>query len=216
MPLLDRLRHIDTASLSDADKGLRVLPSAIRRLAAGQRMVGRVVTAEANGDLMSVLAALHIGGAGDVLVVSAGTADLAVAGELFCTEAARRGMTGVVIDGLCRDSALLVRLGLPVYSRGTTPRAPGAYAVPVVQVPVRIGEVDVRPGDVVLGDDDGIVVGSEAEFEAAVDAAEAIQTREKALRAAIEQGRSLFDSLNFEEHAERLRAGVDSALAFDA
>jgi regulator of RNase E activity RraA len=216
MPLLDRLRHIDTASLSDADKALRVLPSAIRRLAAGQRMVGRVVTAEANGDLMSVLAALHICGAGDVLVVSAGTADLAVAGELFCTEAARRGMTGVVIDGLCRDSALLVRLGLPVYSRGTTPRAPGANAVPVMQVPVRIGEVEVRPGDVVLGDDDGIVVGSEAEFEAAVDAAEAIQTREKALRSAIEQGQSLFDSLNFGEHAERLRAGVESALTFDA
>ncbi len=179
-------------------------------------MVGRVVTAEANGDLMSVLEALHLGGAGDVLVVSAGAPDLAVAGELFCTEAARRGMTGVVIDGLCRDSALLARLGLPVYSRGTTPRAPGAKAVPVVQVPVRIGDIDVRPGDLVLGDDDGIVVGSEAEFEAAVDAAEAIQTREKALRSSIELGRSLFDSLNFAEHAERLRAGVDSALTFDA
>jgi 4-hydroxy-4-methyl-2-oxoglutarate aldolase len=161
MPLLDRLRLIDTASLSDADKGLRVLPSAIRRLAAGQRMVGRVV------------------------------------------------------DGLCRDSAQLVRLGLPVYSRGTTPRAPGAKAVPVVQVPIRIGAADVRPGDVILGDDDGILVGSVAEFEAAVDAAEAIQTREKALRSSIEQGQSLFDSLNFAEHAERLRAGLDSALTFN-
>ena len=67
-------------------------------------MVGQVVTASADGDLMSVLAALQVGEPGDVLVVSAGAADLAVAGELFCTEAARRGMTGVVIDGLCRDT----------------------------------------------------------------------------------------------------------------
>jgi 4-hydroxy-4-methyl-2-oxoglutarate aldolase len=174
------------------------------------------VTASANGDLMSVLAALQLGGPGDVLVVAAGTTDLAVAGELFCTEAARRGMTGVVIDGLCRDSALLVRLGLPVYSRGTTPRAPGANAVPVVQVPIMIGDIDVRPGDLILGDDDGIVVGSDAEFESAIDGAEAIQIREKALRVSIEQGDSLFDSLNFAEHAERLRAGLDSALVFDA
>jgi regulator of RNase E activity RraA len=215
MPLSDRLQHIDTASLSDANKSLRVLPSSIRRLAPGQRMVGRVVTALANGDLMSVLAALESGGAGEVLVVAAGVPDLAVAGELFCTEAARRGMTGVVIDGLCRDSALLARLGLPVYSRGTTPRAPGANAVPVVQVPILIGDIEVRPGDLMLGDDDGIVVGSEAEFESAIDQAEAIQVREKALRASIEQGQSLFDSLNFAEHADRLRGGLDSALRFD-
>lgn len=178
-------------------------------------MVGRVVTAVANGDLMSVLAALESGGAGDVLVVAAGVPDLAVAGELFCTEALRRGMTGVVIDGLCRDSAHLVRLGLPVYSRGTTPRAPGANSVPVVQVPIVIGDVEVRPGDLMLGDDDGIVVGSEAEFESAIDQAEAIQVREKALRASIEQGQSLFDSLNFAEHADRLRGGLESALRFE-
>ena len=85
----------------------------------------------------------------------------------------------------------------------------------MVQVAIRIGAVDVRPGDLILGDDDGIVVGSEAEFEAAVDAAEAIQTREKALRSSIEQGQSLFDSLNFTEHTERLRAGLDSALTFN-
>ncbi len=214
MPLLDRLRHIDTASLSDADKRLRVFPSSIRRLAAGSRMVGRAVTAEADGDLMSVLGALQLGGCGDVLVVSAGAPEVAVAGELFCTEAARRGMTGVVIDGLCRDSALLVRLGLPVYARGTTPFAPGAKAIPVVQVPLRIGDVVIRPGDVILGDDDGIVAGSEAEFEAAVGAAEAIQTREKAFRSSIEHGQALFDSLNFADHAELLQAGLDSALIF--
>ncbi len=215
MTVLQRLRHIDTASISDANKGLRVLPTGIRRLSPGGRMVGRVVTAAARGDLMSVIGALELGTANDVLVVSAGVDDLAVAGELFCTEAARRDMAGVVIDGLCRDSAMVARLGMPVYSRGVTPRAAPAQMVPVVQVPVMIGDVEVRPGDLMLGDDDGIVVGSEAEFESALDEAEAIQVREKALRISIENGRSLLDALNFVEHAERLREGVDSRLTFE-
>ena len=79
-------------------------------------MAGRAVTAAAHDDLMSVIAALEIGGDGDVLVVSAGVADQAVSGELFGTEAFRRGMAGVVIDGMSRDSAALKRLGLPFYS----------------------------------------------------------------------------------------------------
>ena len=213
--LLQRLRHVDTASLSDANKALHVLPPAIRPLVSGLRMAGRAVTAVANGDLMSVIGALEIGGTGDVLVVSAGTFDQAVSGELFGTEAFRRGMSGVVIDGLSRDSAALRKLGMPFYSRGITPKAPPAMSVPEIQVPLLIGDVEVLPGDILVGDDDGIIVGTVAEFEAIVDAAEAIQTREKALRISIENGYSLFDSLNFAEHKQRLIAGLDSKLTFE-
>ena len=213
--LLERLRHIDTASLSDANKALHVLPPAIRPLVPGARMAGRAVTAVANDDLMSVIGALEIGGADDVLVVSAGAFDQAVSGELFGTEAFRRGMSGVVIDGLSRDSAALRKLGMPFYSRGVTPKAPPALAVPEIQVPLLVGDVEVLPGDILVGDDDGIIVGTLAEFEAIVDAAEAIQTREKALRVSIENGYSLFEALNFTEHKERLIAGLDSKLTFD-
>jgi 4-hydroxy-4-methyl-2-oxoglutarate aldolase len=213
--LLERLRHIDTASLSDANKALHVLPPTIRPLVLGVRMAGRAVTAVANGDLMSVIGALEIGGIGEVLVNSAGGFDQAVSGELFGTEAFRRGMSGVVIDGLSRDSAALRKLGMPFYSRGVTPKAPPAVTVPEIQVPLLIGEVEVLPGDILVGDDDGIIVGTMAEFAAIVDAAEAIQTREKKLRISIENGFSLFDTLNFTEHRERLIAGVDSKLTFE-
>ncbi len=212
--LLARLRLIDTASLSDANKGLPVLPAAIRPLLPGLKMVGRAVTAQANGDLMSVIGALEIAGPGDVLVVSAGIDEQAVSGELFGTEAYRRSLSGVVIDGLSRDTAALQRLGLPFYSRGVTPKAPPAVKVPEVQVPLQIGTVEVRPGDVLVGDDDGIIVATAADFAAIVDAAEAIQTREKALRISIENGFSLFDAMNFTDHAARLRAGEASTLNF--
>lgn len=211
--LLERLARIDASSLSDADKGLRVVGAAIRPVHPGVRMVGRAVTAQANADLMSVIAALHRAGPGDVLVVEAGSPDWAVAGELFATEATRRGVTGIVIDGLCRDTPTLRTMALPVFARGATPRACPAQKVPVIQVPVSIGGVTIRPGDLVLGDDDGIVVGTPGQFAAAIDRAEAIQAGEAQLRTRIDAGTSIFATMNYDEHVARLSAGEASALS---
>lgn len=211
--LLERLGRIDASSLSDADRSLRVVAPEIRLVAPGLRMLGRAVTAAANGDLMSVIAALHGCQPGDVLVVEAGVTNRAVAGELFATEALRRGVAGLVVDGLCRDTPTLRRMGLPVFARGATPVAAPARRVPVTGVGVQIGGVQVRPGDLLLGDDDGIVVGSEDEFGAAVARAETIQRGEEALRASITSGSSLFTAMNYDEHVARLGGGEDSALS---
>lgn len=212
--VLERLARVDTTSLVDAARGLRVLPGAIRPIGAKQRLVGRALTVDARGDLMSVIAGLQQAGPADVLVVAAGSDEHAVAGELFATEALRRGVAGIVIDGLCRDSQTLAELTLPVYARGVSPTACPARALPVIQLPIVIGSVEVRPGDVVLGDRDGVVVASEEELVAVLDGAEAIQRREEALRARIAAGSSLFASLNYDEHVAALRAGRDSRLTF--
>jgi regulator of RNase E activity RraA len=212
--VLDRLARIDTTSLVDAGRGtLRVLPLALRPIRPGLRLVGRALTIDAHDDLMPMLAGLRQSGPGDVLVVQ-GNDQHAVAGELFATEAVRRGVTGIVIDGRCRDSRTLARLELPVFARGVAPTACPARALPVTQVPITIGEVTVHPGDIVLGDDDGLVVATYTEIEAVLDAAEAIQQREQALQTAIAAGASLFDHLNYSEHVAALEAGRLSRLAF--
>jgi 4-hydroxy-4-methyl-2-oxoglutarate aldolase len=214
--LLSRLERLDASTVSDADKSLRVLPAAIRPVSAGSRLLGRAVTANARDDLLSVLGALRQCGPGDVLVVAAGGSPHAVAGELFAGEAARKGMAGIVIDGFCRDTATLKHMTLPVYARGATPRAASAMVVPEVNVPVLLGDVPVNPGDILLGDDDGIIVATEVELAAAIDKAEAIQLTEDALRSSMADGVSLFGKLNFDEHVSNVRAGTASSLSFEA
>jgi 4-hydroxy-4-methyl-2-oxoglutarate aldolase len=213
-PIPPRAWQLDPASLSDANKALRVLPRELRPYTHGVRMVGRAVTVAPSGDLVSVLAGLEQCEAGDILVIDAGTTDHAVLGELFATEAMRRKMAGIVIYGLCRDSATLAQLPLPIYALGTMPRAAGATLPPSTQGPVRLGDAEVHPGDILVGDNDGIVVVSDAELDAALETAEAIQRREGTILSAIQGGRSLFEQLNFTEHLENLQSGRPSSLTF--
>ncbi len=212
--LLDRLGHLSTTSLVDAAPTLRILPPSLRPVAPGRHLVGRVVTAKASRDLMSVIHGLRESGPGDVLVVDAGGDERAVAGELFGTEAQRRGLAGLVIHGRSRDSATLARLAMPVWSTGFAPNAYGAKALPETGVPLSLAGVAVNPGELVVGDDDGLVVGSTEELAAAVDAAEAIEARERGLQVRLLEGASLFDVLNYDEHLAALREGRPAGLAF--
>lgn len=211
--LVARLAQVDSTSLADAGPALRVLPSGIAPLRPGARLVGRAVPVDSRDDLVPVLVGLRSAGPGDVLVVT-GTPGRALAGELFATEALRRGLAGIVLDGFCRDSRTLRSIDLPFFARGVSPRAYGATKLPVEDAPILVGDVEVRPGDLVLADEDGVVVGSVEEVGTVVEAAETIQRREEALRAAIEQGESIFDHLNVDEHLEALRDGRDSRLTF--
>jgi len=212
--LLHRLGRLSTTSLVDASPTLRILPARLRPVVPGRHLVGRVVTARANRDLMSVIHALRESGPGDVLVVDAGGDDRAVAGELFGTEALRRGLAGLVILGRSRDTATLAGLPLPIWSTGSAPNAYAAKSLPETGITLSLDGVRVDPGELVIGDDDGLVVGSESELGAAVDGAEAIETREKGLQARMLDGASLFDVMNYDEHLAALRDGRPGGLAF--
>ncbi|MCA0293028.1 MAG: RraA family protein [Actinobacteria bacterium] len=212
--LLTRLGEVSTTSLVDAASTLRILPPALRPIVPGRPFAGPVRTARANRDLMSVIAGLRECAPGEVLMVDAGGDDRAVAGELFGTEAQRRGLAALVIMGRSRDTATLARMDIPIWSTGYAPNAYAAQALPEVDVPLSLGGVTVAPGDLIIGDDDGLVVGTTAELAAAIDGAEAIEARERRLQAAILGGASLFDAMNFEEHLAALRAGRPGGLSF--
>lgn len=214
--LVNRLCGVSSTSLADASKttsALRELSSEINAVRPELKLVGRAVTVDASDGLLSMVAALKIAVAGDVLVVR-GSASGAVSGELFATEAKRRGLTGIVIDGFCRDRTVLLSIDLPIYARGSKPSAPGTTALPVIQIPLSIENVTVQPGDYLVGDADGIVIGSLAEFMAVIDRAEEIEKFEADLRLKIINGSSLLEHMNYDDHLAALKSGKESKLNF--
>ena len=214
MDLTERLLGIDVSALSDADKTLPVANPSVRAMISDVRMAGPAFTVVADDDHLPVMSALAEAAPGEVLVIAAGGGPYAVFGELFATEARRRGLAGIVADGYCRDLRGLRRIGLPVFARGTTPRSGTAISRAALGTTVACGGVEVSPGDIVFGDDDGVLIAAADRVAAALDTAESIARSERVILAAQARGEALHGLTNHDEHVAALDRGEASALAF--
>jgi len=212
--LIERLAGIDVSALSDADKTLPVVDPAVRAMMADVRMAGPAFTVVAEDDHLPVMSALGEASPGDVLVIATNGGSRAVFGELVATEASRRGLVGIVADGLCRDLRGLRRIGLPVFARGTTPRSGTAVSRAALGATIVCGGVEVMPGDIVFGDDDGLLIASADRIAAALETAELIGRSERAILAAQARGAGLDELTNLDDHVAALDRGEASALAF--
>lgn len=123
-------------------------------------LVGTAFTVRTHpSDNLMVHKALDLAEPGDVIVVEAGgDVTHAILGDLMCSYAARRGISGMVVDGAVRDGAAIRAMGYPVFARGRAPRGPYKEGPGEINVPVSCGGVSVSPGDLIVGDGDGVVV----------------------------------------------------------
>src|SRR3954451_10963620 len=137
--ILERITAIDVAALCDADKQVRVMDSNLRPVTVFHQMVGRGRTVRCRADFLTVIKALEESEPGEVLVIDGSGGTRALAGELFATEAARRKIAGIVIDGACRDTLKLVTLQFPLYARWTCPAAGSAQRLGATQLAVSCG-----------------------------------------------------------------------------
>jgi regulator of RNase E activity RraA len=208
---MEALARVPVSTLCDVDKSLPVVDPALRPLTTS-RVCGPAFTVVAAGEFLSVLYAIGEAAPGDVLVIEAGGAPLAALGELLATEAWRRGLGGLVVDGYVRDRSGLPA-ELPIWARGTVPMAGRSDVVPRIGGAVGCGGVRVNPGDVVVGDDDGLVIAPRAQLEATLERAAEIERTEAAVLAALQAGGDLLAMTNLVEHVARLRAGEPSTLA---
>jgi 4-hydroxy-4-methyl-2-oxoglutarate aldolase len=146
--------------LADVAGRRGTLDGRIAPLSPTMRLAGPAFTIEVRaGDNLMIHAAISMAQPGDILVVDGkGDRSCALMGALMMNACKRLGLGGVVLDAACRDSEELRALGFPVYAVGTNPNGPTKFVPGRINWPISCGGVAVNPGDLVVGDADGVVV----------------------------------------------------------
>lgn len=158
--VIDQLGAFPSSILADVAGRRGALSGRIAPLSPSMRVAGSALTVEVRpGDNLMIHVALALAQPGDVIVVD-GKGDLssALMGEIMCQQAHALGIAGVVIDGAVRDSEAIRALGFPMYAAGLNPNGPTKSVPGRVNHPISLGGVTIQPGDLIVGDADGITV----------------------------------------------------------
>lgn len=158
--LITEFQEVPTTAISDVLNGLNNLDSAIKPLKEEYRFAGPALTVQLPiNDNRAVLEAIGAATPGDVLVVdSKGDTYRAIAGDFVVGLMQTMGIRALVVDGVIRDIVAIKDLNFPVFSRGTTVASSGKAGVGAINTPISCGGVAVYPGDIIVGDADGVVV----------------------------------------------------------
>ncbi len=177
--VIDRARKLGSALLADGMKGLNVpgdgcMDCGINPVDVRMRAVGTAFTLESgNGDNLPIHLAMKLLKEGYVLVIDGkGYADKAYFGDLIARQAQAMGAEAMIIDGYVRDRLDLTEMGYPVFARGYMQRGPGKKDPGAINCPIVCGGIAVNPGDLVVGDCDGVTVVPREKIGAALEAAE--------------------------------------------
>jgi 4-hydroxy-4-methyl-2-oxoglutarate aldolase len=178
--LLDRFRGLASSNLADAMGRFNFMDAGIRSR-SGFSMCGLAITVNARpADNLMIHKAMQVAESGDVVVVNTcGNTTSAVFGELMCTTAAAAKLGGIVVDGAIRDVDGITKLGFPAFSRtvcagGCDKDGPGE-----VNVPISCGGAVVMPGDIIVGDGDGVVVVPRDDAEEVLTLVQQLMERER-------------------------------------
>lgn len=198
---LTAARALPAATLHEAGGRIGVLPSAIKPVAPMFRVCGPAVTVHSpGGDNLWLHRALYVAQPGDVLVVHvSGVYDYGYWGEIMSAAAKARHLGGLVIDGCVRDGGILADFGFPVFARGLCIRGTGKDfgARGWINHPVLLDDLTVNPGDLIVGDTDGVVAVPLARAAEVVALATAREAKEAAIIKRIEGGERTLEVYNF-------------------
>jgi len=186
--LVERFRGHGTGPVCDALGRFAAMDYQIKPLDPRMELLGCALTVWTRPcDNLAVYKALELAQPGDVLVIATeGYTNNTIWGELTTLIGRERGLAGMVTDGTVRDARAIVEIGLPVFARGLTPNSPLKHGPGKINTPITCGGAAIRPGDIIVGDGDGVVVVPLEQAEAVLQRVAAIQDKEAALRAEIE------------------------------
>jgi regulator of RNase E activity RraA len=218
---VERLQRLDACAVSDALDRLGIAGAVLGiapMTTAGRVVAGTVRTVQVaprSDDAPRphlATTAIESSGPGTVLVVANGArTDVSSWGGILSQAAQRRGVEGVIVDGACRDVDEARALAFPVFARAAVPvTARGRVVEEASDVPVRLGEVTVRPGDYAIADGSGVVVCPADRIEEALEIAEAIAAREAWMAEQVQAGRPVTDVMH-DRSFERAHADAPEA-----
>ena len=191
--LIAPFREAPTGNICDAMDRLGAMNYQIKPLDPVSRLCGPALTVRARpGDNLMVWKAVDVARPGDVLVIATyGFTTTSTFGENVVKAARTKGVAGIVCDGLCRDATGIRETGMPTFVLGAVPSSPGKDGPGEIGGTVSCGGVAVQPGDLVVGDEDGVVVVPNADLAAVGERLAAIAAKEERMAADLAAGLTL-------------------------
>ena len=170
--LIEKFRGIPSSNIGDMMHRLFCMDASIRAMSQPPLLGSAITVRLPEGDNVFLHLAMELAQPGDVIVVDgSGCETRALMGEMMFTYAKALGISGFVLDGAIRDVDSLIHLDLPVYARGVTPQGPLKNGGGEINYPISCGGQVVRPGDILVGDGDGICVIPQEDAESIYTAA---------------------------------------------
>lgn len=195
--LVEAFRHIPASNIADTMNRLCAIHSDIHLMTkpGDGNMVGVALTVKARpGDNLMLHKALNMIEPGDVVVVSnEGDRSQSLMGEVMAPYAKSRGVAGFVFDGPMRDIDSLYDGGVPFYATGTTPGGPFKEGPGEINVPIACGGIMVNPGDIIVGDPDGVIVIPRRDAERVLEAARKFMEQDQSKLKAAQEGHATRD-----------------------
>ena len=188
--LVAAFRGAPTGNVCDAMDRLGAMQPHIKPLSPELHLCGPALTVRTKpGDNLMVWKALDVAQPGDVLVIATyGHSTVSTFGEFVVMAARAKGLAGIVCDGLCRDQSGIRATGVPTFVAGSAPSSPGKDGPGEIGAAVTCGGVVVQSGDIVVGDEDGVVIVPLSDAAAVSQALEVVREKEARMLAAIKAG----------------------------
>ena len=184
------LQGVPTGFVVDAQNGTGAMDWRIKPLGENMEFVGSALTVAAEPrDYLPVQPAIALSQPGDVLVISNGGYDgAAVIGDNVAAMAKNKGLAAIVTDGLVRDIEGILAAKIPVFCCGVSPNSPYAYGPGRIGLPISISRSVIQPGDMIVGDRNGVVVISRNDIDKVISSIEVVKRKEFELESEIEKG----------------------------
>ncbi|UCE53515.1 MAG: 4-carboxy-4-hydroxy-2-oxoadipate aldolase/oxaloacetate decarboxylase [Desulfobacterales bacterium] len=188
--LVAQFKDFGAATVYEAAGQIGSVDPSIKPLSKNMRLLGAALTVRSHPkDNLMLHKALQIALPGDIIVAATDSyPNAGYFGDLMATSAMARQIGGLAVDGCVRDSSEIIEMGFPVFCHGTCMRGTVKQTLGSVNQSILFGDVVVNPGDLVLGDEDGIVIIPQSKMKAVLEATRLRVKKEKEKAAALKQG----------------------------